>query len=171
MEVDGRPASVADVHRTATWNYGRSTSVQVRGLVRQALGGRGDASVSDPVPDTPRPPLRVRTAVHERELPHLKHLKRLATTGLTRQALPARRAGFDDVLFLGRDGPRGLGPEHGVLGRGAVVLARRARPARRHRAVVAGRAARRRRAVPGPPAGLPAALLTAAWSHVPGDVL
>ncbi|QKW23806.1 aminotransferase class IV [Kitasatospora sp. NA04385] len=92
----------------------------VRGLVRQALGGRPDASVrvsvvpagptggtdlvvsvSDPVPDVPRPALRVRTAVYERDLPHLKHA---ATMGLTHQALSARRAGFEDVLFLGRDG-------------------------------------------------------------------
>ncbi|MFC8719883.1 aminotransferase class IV [Kitasatospora sp. NPDC057198] len=157
VEINGRPASVEDVHRMATWNYGHFTSMQVRDgavpgldlhlrrladasrelftdlvgapapdddlvreLVRQALGGRPDASVrvdvlpagptggtdlvvsvSDPVPDAPRPALRVRTAVHERNLPHLKHA---ATMGLTHQFLLARRAGFDDVLFLGRDG-------------------------------------------------------------------
>lgn len=33
--------------------------------------------------------------------PHLKHL---ATMGLTYHHLQARRAGFDDVLFAGRDG-------------------------------------------------------------------
>ncbi|BAJ26100.1 MULTISPECIES: aminotransferase class IV [Kitasatospora] len=94
---------------------------RIRALVRRALAGRADASVrvsvvpsagsptrtdlvvsvSDPVPDLPRPALRVRTAVYERELPHLKHA---ATLGLTHQALPARRAGYDDVLFVGRDG-------------------------------------------------------------------
>nr|WTB34144.1 aminotransferase class IV [Streptomyces sp. NBC_00830] len=58
-------------------------------------------SVSAPVADTPRPALRVRTATYERELPHLKHV---ATMGLTYQQLQARGEGFDDVLFVGRDG-------------------------------------------------------------------
>ncbi|SNY54905.1 aminotransferase class IV [Paractinoplanes atraurantiacus] len=84
-------------------------------LIGQALGDRQDASVrvtvlpgldvmvsiSDPVADTPRAPLRVRTVVYERELPELKHV---ATMGLTYHSLQARRAGFDDVLFLGADG-------------------------------------------------------------------
>ncbi|GAA3048260.1 aminotransferase class IV family protein [Kitasatospora albolonga] len=155
IEINGRPAEVADVYRAATWNYGHFTSMQVRGgrvrgldlhlarleagtraffgaeaehdedrirgLVRHALGGERDASVqvtvvpqvgvphvpdlmvavADPVSEEPRPPLRVRTATYERDLPHLKHL---ATMGLTHQALQARAAGYDDVLFLGRDG-------------------------------------------------------------------
>lgn len=58
-------------------------------------------SVAEPVQDAPRPPLRVRTIRYERELPHLKHR---ATLGLTHHCLEARRAGFDDVLFTGRDG-------------------------------------------------------------------
>lgn len=58
-------------------------------------------SVSAPVPDTPRPPLRVRTVRFERDLPHLKHRGTLAQT---HHALEARRAGFDDVLFLSPDG-------------------------------------------------------------------
>lgn len=58
-------------------------------------------SVSDPVADIPRPALRVRTVTYERDLPHLKHA---ATMGLTYQMLQAREAGFDDVLFVGRDG-------------------------------------------------------------------
>ncbi|AUG82054.1 hypothetical protein CFP65_7475 [Kitasatospora sp. MMS16-BH015] len=90
-------------------------------LIRHGLGDQSDASVrvsivptatslartdvmvsvSDPVADTPKPPLRVRTVTYERELPHLKHA---ATLGLTHQFLQARNAGFDDVLFLGRDG-------------------------------------------------------------------
>ncbi|MFI1990502.1 aminotransferase class IV [Actinoplanes sp. NPDC020271] len=93
----------------------------VRSLIGHALGDRDDASVrvtvlpgahdpvrtdlmvsvSDPVPGDPRPPLRVRTITYERELPHLKHV---ATLGLTFHYLQARRAGFDDVLFAGRDG-------------------------------------------------------------------
>jgi branched-subunit amino acid aminotransferase/4-amino-4-deoxychorismate lyase len=43
----------------------------------------------------------VRTSLYERELPHLKHV---ATMGLTYQWLQAQAAGFDDVLFVGRDG-------------------------------------------------------------------
>jgi branched-subunit amino acid aminotransferase/4-amino-4-deoxychorismate lyase len=58
-------------------------------------------SVDAPAPDAPRPPLRVRTVQFERQLPHLKHCGTLAQT---HQALAARRAGFDDVLFLGREG-------------------------------------------------------------------
>jgi 4-amino-4-deoxychorismate lyase len=93
----------------------------IRGLIRHALGDEHDASVQvtivprvgaplspdamvsvfDPVADAPRPALRVRTATYERDLPHLKHL---ATMGLTYQRLQARAAGFDDVLFVGRDG-------------------------------------------------------------------
>lgn len=155
IEINGRPAEVADVHRVATWNYGHFTSMQVRagavrgldlhlrrleegslalfgegvesdggrirGLIRHALGEQRDASVrvtvfprigdpmatdimvsvSDPVDDAPRPALTVRTATYERELPHLKHA---ATMGLTYQWLQAQAAGFDDVLFVGRDG-------------------------------------------------------------------
>jgi branched-subunit amino acid aminotransferase/4-amino-4-deoxychorismate lyase len=58
-------------------------------------------SVDEPVDDAARPPLRVQTVQYERELPHLKHL---ATLGLTFHRLQARHAGFDDVLFAGRDG-------------------------------------------------------------------
>ncbi|MDI6102080.1 aminotransferase class IV [Actinoplanes sp. NEAU-A12] len=58
-------------------------------------------SVAGPVRDDRKPPLRVRTVHYEREVPHLKHR---ATFGLTHHHLKARRAGFDDVLFTGRDG-------------------------------------------------------------------
>ncbi|MBT2471309.1 aminotransferase class IV [Streptomyces sp. ISL-66] len=155
IEINGRPAEVADVHRVATWNYGHFTSMQVRArsvrgldlhlrrleegslelfgagggsdggrireLIRHALGTERDASVrvtlvpradapsaadvmvsvSEPVDDTPGPALRVRTTTYERELPHLKHA---ATMGLSYHRLQARAAGFDDVLFVGRDG-------------------------------------------------------------------
>jgi branched-subunit amino acid aminotransferase/4-amino-4-deoxychorismate lyase len=95
---------------------------RIRELIRHALGDERDASVrvafvprvgapplstdvmvsvSDPVSDAPRPALRVRTSLYERELPHLKHV---ATMGLTYQWLQAQAAGFDDVLFVGRDG-------------------------------------------------------------------
>ena len=58
-------------------------------------------SVSDPVDDVPRAPLKVRVVPYEREMPHLKHV---STMGLTFHALQARRAGFDDVLLTRRDG-------------------------------------------------------------------
>src|SRR5262249_23395888 len=94
---------------------------RLRGLLRHALAGEGDASVrvtviprdgemvatdvmvsvSDPVTDVPEPAWQVRTVTYERDLPHLKHL---ATMGLTHQLRQAREAGFDDVLFVGRDG-------------------------------------------------------------------
>ncbi|MFD6890166.1 aminotransferase class IV [Streptomyces sp. NPDC059957] len=94
---------------------------RIRELIRHGLGDRSAASarvsvvpavgsedrtdvmvsVSDAVADSPRPALRVRTATYERDLPHLKHA---ATMGLTYGMLQAREAGFDDVLFVGRDG-------------------------------------------------------------------
>lgn len=100
----------------------KSDGNQMRELIRHALGDERDASVrvtvvrrigtdpwstdvmvsvSDPVSDAPRPALRVRTSTYERELPHLKHI---ATMGLSYQLRQAKAAGFDDVLFVGRDG-------------------------------------------------------------------
>ncbi|NMO55754.1 aminodeoxychorismate lyase [Actinoplanes sp. TBRC 11911] len=83
-------------------------------LIGQALRDHRDASVrvtilgtdvmveaGEPVPDDPKPPLKVRTVTYERELPHLKHL---ATMGLIYHRRRAARAGYDDVLFAGRDG-------------------------------------------------------------------
>src|SRR5262249_6100775 len=55
----------------------------------------------DPLTDVPEPAWQVRTVTYERDLPHLKHV---ATMGLTHQLWQAREAGFDDVLFVGRDG-------------------------------------------------------------------
>jgi branched-subunit amino acid aminotransferase/4-amino-4-deoxychorismate lyase len=48
-----------------------------------------------------RAPVRARTTVHERLLPEVKHL---ATLGLVYHRRRVRRDGFDDVLFLDRDG-------------------------------------------------------------------
>ncbi|MEU8244304.1 aminotransferase class IV [Actinoplanes missouriensis] len=95
-------------------------AAQVPGLISHAMSGRPDASarvavlphrdfggthvmvsISDPVPDAARPPLRVRSAVYERELPHVKHM---ATMGLTYHLRAAQRDGFDDVVFVSRDG-------------------------------------------------------------------
>ncbi|GIE32767.1 hypothetical protein Ait01nite_058120 [Actinoplanes italicus] len=58
-------------------------------------------SVSEPVDDTPRPPLRVRTVAFERDLATLKHM---GTLGQTFHRLQAQRDGFDDVLLTARDG-------------------------------------------------------------------
>jgi branched-subunit amino acid aminotransferase/4-amino-4-deoxychorismate lyase len=81
----------------------QDASVQVTVLPNPSDGGCTDimVSVSEPVLDAARLPLRVQTVQYERELPELKHL---ATMGLTYRCLQARRAGFDDVLFVGQDG-------------------------------------------------------------------
>lgn len=93
--------------------------LRLRGLIRHALGPARDASVrvtlmaseadrpdvlvsvSDPAADTPRPALRVRTRVYEREWPAQKHA---STMGLRYAQRRARAAGYDDALFAGRDG-------------------------------------------------------------------
>ena len=87
--------------------------LRVRELIRHALGGVRDASVrvtvtpdilvsvSDPVPDEPKPPLRVRTDVYERPWPEHKHV---ATMGLGYAQRRALATGFDDALFTGPDG-------------------------------------------------------------------
>ncbi|GGL03725.1 aminotransferase class IV [Mangrovihabitans endophyticus] len=94
---------------------------RLRELIRHALRGTGDATVrvsmlpgpdgfahpdvlvvvDDPVPDTPAPPLRVRLDPYERDWPEHKHA---ATMGLRYARWRAERAGFDDALFVSRDG-------------------------------------------------------------------
>ena len=93
---------------------------RLRELIRHALDGAADASVqvrfvpgasfaaepdvlvsvTDPAPDTARPPLRVRTDSYRRDWPVHKHA---ATMGLSYAVVRARRAGFDDALFVGPD--------------------------------------------------------------------
>ncbi|AGZ43609.1 aminotransferase class IV [Actinoplanes friuliensis] len=107
-ELFGHRIGVAEEHR-------------LLGLIRHALGGVRDASVRvtfvpgsdeqgppdvlvsvlDPAPEEPGPPLRVQSVVYERDLPEHKHR---ATMGLSYRLREARLAGFDDALFLGRDG-------------------------------------------------------------------
>jgi 4-amino-4-deoxychorismate lyase len=107
-ELFGHRLGVAEEHRLLA-------------LIRHALGDARDASVqvtmvpgeewqappgvlvsvSDPAPEAPGPPLRVQSVVYERELPEHKHR---ATMGLNYRIREARLAGFDDALFVGRDG-------------------------------------------------------------------
>jgi 4-amino-4-deoxychorismate lyase len=91
---------------------------RVRELIRHALAGGRDASVrvamvaggdgpdvlvsvSDPAPDGTRPPLKIQTQVYERSWPEHKHA---ATMELRVGRRHATRAGYDDALFVGRDG-------------------------------------------------------------------
>ncbi|MEV4642569.1 aminotransferase class IV [Actinoplanes sp. NPDC049548] len=82
----------------------RDASVQVM-LVPGPGGFEGPpdvlVSVSDPVPETPRPPLRVQTVPFERHLPEHKHRGTFMQSYHVREA---RLAGFDDRLFVSRDG-------------------------------------------------------------------
>nr|WP_314433834.1 aminotransferase class IV [uncultured Brevundimonas sp.] len=99
----------------------------LRERMRQALGGRPDQfslrvnlfseAISLRSPDAmvqPRvltilsppasaltKPLRLKTQIYAREVPHLKHA---ATLGLTRARRLAAQAGFDDALFVNADG-------------------------------------------------------------------
>jgi len=72
----------------------------------------------------PPPPLagsvRLTTEAYEREAPHLKHV---ATMGLIQARRRARASGFDDVLFLTRDGRVSEGSlwDIGFLQDGGVV--------------------------------------------------
>ncbi|MEU4624645.1 aminotransferase class IV [Actinoplanes sp. NPDC023801] len=83
-------------------------SVRVTVLPRPADRARTDVmvSVSEPVSDIPRPPLRVRTVACERDLAAVKHTGTLAQTF---HRLEAQRAGFDDVLLVARDGSHAEG--------------------------------------------------------------
>jgi branched-subunit amino acid aminotransferase/4-amino-4-deoxychorismate lyase len=104
------------------WTTGLDDEHRLRELIRHALGDTADASVQvrfaasadpatdltarpdvlvivgDPVPDTPRPPLRVRTDPFRRHWPDHKNA---ATMGLTYAARRAALAGYDDALFVG----------------------------------------------------------------------
>ncbi|WP_436500729.1 aminotransferase class IV [Actinokineospora sp. HUAS TT18] len=53
------------------------------------------------LPGDDGPPLRVRTAGYQRDLPTIKHV---GTFGATYHRRLARKAGFDDVLFVNPDG-------------------------------------------------------------------
>ncbi|HEY0002555.1 MAG TPA: aminotransferase class IV [Actinoplanes sp.] len=102
------------------WSMGVDEEHRLRELIRHALGDTADASVrvgfvpgpqaggppsvlisvSDPMPETPRPPLRVRTDPWQRDWPEHKNA---ATMGLTVAHRRAKQAGYDDALFVGAD--------------------------------------------------------------------
>jgi branched-subunit amino acid aminotransferase/4-amino-4-deoxychorismate lyase len=119
VELDGRAADPAILQELAFAGYGHFTSMQVRGhrvrgldlhlerLERDSreLFGRPVETgvlvrVGPPVVAATSP-VRVRTTVHERLLPQVKHV---ATLGLVCHWRRVRQDGFDDVLFVDRDG-------------------------------------------------------------------
>jgi 4-amino-4-deoxychorismate lyase len=107
-ELFGHRVGVAEEHRLLA-------------LVRHALGPVRDASVrvtlvpgpqmdsppdvlvsiSDPMPDSGRPPLRIQSVAYARDLPEHKHR---GTFMLDYHLREARLAGFDDRVFAGPDG-------------------------------------------------------------------
>jgi branched-subunit amino acid aminotransferase/4-amino-4-deoxychorismate lyase len=129
MQVRGRAVRGLALHfaRLADGNeefFGWSMAVddehRLRTLIVHALGDAEDASVrvgfvpaadpaappevlvsvTEPAPELPRPPLRVRTDPYRRDWPAQKHA---ATMGLTYAARRARRDGYDDAIFVGED--------------------------------------------------------------------
>jgi branched-subunit amino acid aminotransferase/4-amino-4-deoxychorismate lyase len=110
-ELFGRPVErerVRELLRRAVDGLPDDLSVQVNVYSRDDAGieaGRPVATEvlvrTGPPAAAPTSPVRVRTATHERLLPHVKHV---ATLGLVHHWRAARRDRFDDVLFLDRDG-------------------------------------------------------------------
>lgn len=125
--VRGLDLHLARLESAAVELFGQAVGDwRLRDLMRSALGPRQDAwlrvslfsdALSNREPTAqgaPRvmigvfePPspltgaVRVQLQVYEREKPHLKHV---ATFGLLTARRTARAAGFDDALFVGRDG-------------------------------------------------------------------
>lgn len=125
--VRGLDRHLARLEAAAVELFGEAVGeTRLRDLMRGALGGRDDAwlrvslfapEISNREPDRmgrPRvmigvfdPPaalaggVRLQAQAFEREAPHLKSV---ATFGLLRARRTARRAGFDDALFLDREG-------------------------------------------------------------------
>ena len=126
--VAGWPLHLARLAASSREMFGSAVpDAQVHALAAQALtaSGLADASmrimmvppasgmtsspvtpevvvvIADPVDLAPGPALRTCSQVYERELPHVKHL---ATMGLTRAHRLAVAGGFDDAVFVDRDG-------------------------------------------------------------------
>ncbi|HEY0452619.1 aminotransferase class IV family protein [Actinophytocola sp.] len=131
MRVDGGRVRGLGLHlerldRDAREVFGRGLDADlVRARVREAVEGRDgplyakvnvfardlDPDVDEhepsllvtvrPLPARAGSPLRVGTVAYERDLPQVKHV---GTFGLFHQSRLARRRGFDDALFVNRDG-------------------------------------------------------------------
>jgi branched-subunit amino acid aminotransferase/4-amino-4-deoxychorismate lyase len=125
--VRGLDLHLARLESAAVELFGQAVGHgRLRALMRSALGPRQEAwlrvslfsdalSNRDPTAeDAPRvmigvfdPPsalagaVRLQLQTYEREAPHLKHV---ATFGLLRARRAAKAAGFDDALFMSRDG-------------------------------------------------------------------
>ncbi|UQU68079.1 aminotransferase class IV [Couchioplanes caeruleus] len=108
-ELFGHRVGVEEEHRLLgliRHALGRTRDASVRvTLVPGPGGGEGPpdvlVSVSGPAPEPAGPPLRVQTVTYERDLPEHKHR---GTFMLDYHVREARLAGFDDRLFVGRDG-------------------------------------------------------------------
>jgi branched-subunit amino acid aminotransferase/4-amino-4-deoxychorismate lyase len=128
FRVRGLDLHLDRLRRDSLELFGRPVDAdRVRAYLRHAVGGgpgdlsvqvnvfsRDDAAVVDGRPVDPdilvrtsapvspgSAPVRVRTTIHERILPQVKHV---ATLGLVHHWRQARLAGFDDVLFCDRGG-------------------------------------------------------------------
>ena len=111
LELFGKPVDEEQVRehlRRAVESGPADVSAQINVFSRDGdavAGGRPvepDVMVTTSAPVEPLTALvRARTTVYERPWPHIKHV---ATLGLVYHARAARRDGFDDVLFLDRDG-------------------------------------------------------------------
>lgn len=125
--VRGLDLHLARLNASAVELFGQPVGEDhLRALMRSVLGTRRDAwlraslfsnaiSNRDPTAQAaprvmigvfdPPPPLtdtvRLHLQTYEREAPHLKHV---ATFGLLRARRVAKAAGFDDALFMGRNG-------------------------------------------------------------------
>jgi branched-subunit amino acid aminotransferase/4-amino-4-deoxychorismate lyase len=125
--VRGLDLHLARLENAATELFGQAIGHdRLRALIRTALGTRqrawlrislfsnaisnrdptahGDPRVMIGVFDPPLPladTVRVQLQIYEREAPHIKHV---ATFGLLRARRAAKAAGFDDALFVDRDG-------------------------------------------------------------------
>jgi branched-subunit amino acid aminotransferase/4-amino-4-deoxychorismate lyase len=93
VEINGAAPSVEALHQVAAWGFGHYTSMQVRGRAVAGLDlhlRRLREASAELFPGDPAPP---DGTIVDR-----------GTLAVTHHALEARRAGFDDVLFVGHGG-------------------------------------------------------------------
>ena len=92
LELDGTPVDHRAT-RLVPLTYGHFTAAPP--------GPAGRVVAQDPDDTEPAAAMRTCSQVYERELPHIKHL---ATMGLTRAYREAVAGGFDNAVFVDRDG-------------------------------------------------------------------